>query len=205
MKRRTRTSALALVVATGVGLGAPTAAEADHWWWWNNTTHVVHLNRGHTPELTMRNRSVGAAWTPLEHARNEWAARSWAINLTNWDSPYADLTAWDGNWCTPWSGLATPVTNAGGSGTVYFDGHAHADWMSVQINTCSNSYASGANYNGTRAVACQEIGHAVGGMMHQGPGCMGLGYFNFNPNDPPQRWPSAHDVDHVDWLWSGWH
>jgi prepilin-type processing-associated H-X9-DG protein len=125
------------------------------------------------------------------------------MDIGNWASNQADITAWDGRWCTDWSGLATPVTNAFGANTTYWDGHV--DWMWVQINTCSGSYAVNASYKPTRAVACQELGHATTAELHAGPGCMGFGYFNFNAEDAAQRSPSAHDVEGANFLWGGTH
>ena len=54
-----------------------------------------------------------------------------------------------------------------------------------------------------QAVACQEVGHGLG-ILHQGPGCMGVGY-GTSPYADGSRQPSAHDHEHVSWLYCGLH
>lgn len=204
----------AAVAAMAIGAITPHVASAGHWWWtgaWpqgqanptpDGTGRVVHLARGHLPSLSFFNNAVNGTATALEHARADWSNAP-AIDVWNWSSGGADIVAWDGNWCTPWSGLATPGNGTG-------DGqHYNQGW--VQINTCSNSYASGANYRGTRAVACQEIGHIVGGMSHEGPSCMGFGYQGAVPagsnwlGDDRVLSSGAHDRDHLWHLWNALH
>lgn len=186
----------AIMCAMIVGTVAPQVASGNHWWFaypgTGNPT-VVHLNKGHVPAISFYNRA-GASWLPLEHARGEWSAH-WAVDVYNVVSDSADVVAWDGNWCTPWSGYATGQN---------WDGY-HAGQMTVQINTCSNSYAAGANYSGTKAVGCQEIGHAIGGQDHEGGSCMGLSYFNFDPNVAAARSPGQHDFDILSLLWNTYH
>lgn len=192
--RRTKTL-LAVAVAIFVGSALPTVAQGGHWWWAGN--QVVHIHKGHNPGMSIYNKATNGSWTAIEHARGDWSGRAWAMDLGNWNDNRADVIAWDGHWGnTGWSGLATPYN---------WDGW-HASQMGVQINVspCC-SYADNAEYNGTRAIACQEIGHAIGGMNHQGPGCMGFGYFNWNENDAAQRSPSNHDIEHVNHLWNAWH
>lgn len=78
--------------------------------------------------------------------------------------------------------------------------------MGVQIN---RSFAP--TYNIQRAIACQEIGHAITGALHEGPGCMGYSYQgivaagNNNADDPVVRSPSFHDHEHSWALWSQFH
>lgn len=182
-----------------VGMLSPYVASAGHWWL-DGGGNVVHLNRGHTPGLSFFNKANNGSATPLEHARGDWSGQSWAMDLGNWASDSADVIAWDGNWCgVGWSGIATPGAWIG-------NGHFNQGW--VQINVCGTdgSYASNANYQGTKAIACQELGHVISGALHLGPGCMGVSYFVFNPwGDAAQRTPSAHDIEHANWLWSGIH
>lgn len=75
--------------------------------------------------------------------------------------------------------------------------------MGVRHLVKSESQQLNAAYKPTRAVACQELGHATTAELHAGPGCMGFGYFNFNAEDPAQRSPSAHDVEGANFLWGG--
>lgn len=185
---------LALVVAVCVGAVTPHVAQAGHWWW--SGSQIVHLNKGHFPGISFYNKANNGSWTALEHARGDWSS-DWAVDVGNWNSDAADVIAWDGYWSgAGWSGLATAYN---------WDGW-HAGRFGVQINVASGSYASGANYSGTRAVACQEIGHAIGGMLHEGPGCMGVGYQVFDPwGDAAQRRPSGHDLEHLHHLWGNLH
>jgi prepilin-type processing-associated H-X9-DG protein len=181
----------------------PTVAHASHWWW-NSSGQVTHLNRGHNPALSFYNKAVNGSWTGLEHARGDWSGQSSAMDLYNLASDSADVVAWDGGWCTDWTGIATPYTHGGGPNTTYTDGHV--DHMWVQIDTCD----TGGAYNITRAVACHELGHAIGGMFEGtgegGAGCMGVGYVpGYNVNNAAWRSPNGHDLDHVNWLWSVLH
>lgn len=189
---------LAALVALVVGGIAPHLASAGHWWM-NGSGNVVHLNRGHFPALSFFNNATNGSATALEHARGEWSA-NFAVDVYNVSGP-ADITAWDGYWgATGWAGLATPVTNAAGAGTVHPDGHVDSMW--VQVNM---SYGVGSSYASQKAIGCQEIGHAIGGQLHDGGGCMGFGYFNFDPNVAAARSPTAHDFDHLQHLWGGLH
>lgn len=194
MKRRDFT--VAAVVCILVAAALPQFAAAGHWLGWDGT-FPSHINRGHTPALSFYNKANNGSATPLEHARGEWSADA-VLDLYNWASDSADVVAWDGAWCTGWSGLMTGASPSAGN-------HFNQAW--VQINTCGNSWAAGAAYAPTRAVACQEIGHAIGGMDHQGPGCMGFTYQGTAPaasnnyNDPQVRSPSAHDREHTGHLW----
>jgi hypothetical protein len=195
---------VALIAALGA-LGLPTAVNASNWWWHNG--NVVHLNRGHNPTLTLFNNATNGSATAIEHARGDWSGASWAMDIGNWASASADVIAWDGAWCTPWSGIATPVTG-GVAGSAHADGHVDQMW--IQINTCSNSYASGANYAGTRMVACHELGHATAGewegTSEGAPGCVSGGYVaGTDVNIAAWRSPSQHDLDHANWLWSVLH
>lgn len=119
------------------------------------------------------------------------------MDVYNWASWSADVIAWDGAWGgTGWAGLASPVN---------YDGQ-HAGQMNVQINTTSGW---GSSYNVMKAISCQEVGHAVAGILHRGPGCMGFSYQGQSPaasnnyNDPAVRQPSAHDREHAWFLYMG--
>lgn len=199
MRARMVVATLASVLAGVIG---PQLAVGDHWWW-DSGGNIVHLNRGHTPGLSFYNKANNGSSTALEHARGEWSA-NWAIDMGNLASNNADVVAWDGRWCgIGWSGLATPGAWLGTGG------HFNQGW--VQINVCGDSRAANANYRGTRAVACQEIGHVIGGTLHRGPGCMGFGYQGQVPagsnttSDERVLHPDAHDFDHLQHLWAGLH
>lgn len=186
------TAALACAL---VAAAAPQLASAGHWYFFDGT-YPHHIDRGHLPSLSFYNRALNGSWTALEHARGDWSADQ-HLDLYNLTSDGADVVAWDGYFCTDWSGLASFYNQYGGN---------HFQQGRIQINVC-DGYAAAANYNGTRAVACQEIGHVIGGMNHQGPGCMGAGYQgevaagSNNMNDPQVRSPSAHDREHTGHLW----
>jgi len=205
---------VAVLAAMAVGAGAPQVAQGGHWWWtgsWpqsqanptpDGSGRVVHLDRGHRPALSFRNAAVNGTQTALEHARGEWS-NSWAMDLYNSGASNADVVAWDGYWCgVPWSGIASPKN---------FVSWDHYTQSQIQLTTCPPSYAAHAEYRGTRAVACQEIGHAIGAMGHEGPGCMGFG--NENQVWAGSNWlgddrvlhPSGHDFDHVAALWDNRH
>lgn len=194
---------LLIMIALGVGAAAPHVASAGHWNW-NPQYNIIHKNNvGHLPAMSFYNRA-SSSWTVLEHARGDWSGRSVEFDLYNLASDGADIVAWDGRYCAPWSGIMSTYTYSGGDGTAYADGHS--DQMRITLDTCDGT---GSDYSVGRAVACHEIGHAAVGVFEDyfarsgGPGCMGVGYSPGyeNISDPAWRSPNTHDLAHGGHLW----
>ena len=195
--RRVRIAAAFAAFAFLSATATAQPANASHWWT-DSSGQAVHLNLGHIPGISFYNNAVNSTVRQqLEDSRGLWST-SPAFDLYNWSSQSANVVAWDGNWtASDWSGLATPY------GCCFWaNGHGgHATQMGVQINL---RYLS-SGWQHIKAVACQELGHATGAILHAGNGCMGYTYFHWDPSVAAARQPNAHDWEHPAFLWQNVH
>lgn len=188
-------------VLLGLLLALPATASAGHWWMWG--PNIFHMHAPRNPSFSYYNWADENADMNLrcEYARGFWSANP-NIDIYNISGPpaAAQITCEDGFWGqTGWLGLASYE-----GPTDFNTGHyqkMHA------LNNLSYLGTNGTGYNRwewRQAVACQEVGHGFG-MLHLGPGCMGVSYQVPDPYSSAARVPSAHDNEHVSWLYGGLH
>ena len=193
-KLRTLVCVALATVAASLAAAAP--AQAGHWWMWGS--NIFHIHKPHNPAFPFFNWADehGDMRTRCEYARGLWSANA-NIDMYGVGSFHeAQITCEDGYWGrTDWLGLAVHEGP-------YEDWAGHYGRMRA-LNNLSYLNADYNSWQWRQAVACQEVGHGLG-MLHQGPGCMGVGY-GTDAYASGAREPSGHDHEHVSWLYGGLH
>lgn len=197
MSKLTTLVAATLATLTLSLVAVPTAS-AGHWWYWDGG--IFHLHEPHRPAIPFFNWADehGDMRTRCEYARGNWSANP-VIDMYNVGSfAQAHITCEDGYWGrTDWLGLAVHEGPYDYNGRHYTRMRA---WNNLTFLAADPAYNT---WQYRQAVACQEVGHGLG-MLHAGPGCMGVGY-GTSPYAAGSREPSGHDHEHVNWLYSGLH
>jgi hypothetical protein len=181
MRRRLLLAALA---AMSILVGTAGEAMANNPWWYNGTW--VHQ---HTRSFPVYRANLGLTWWATMSAQAE---RDWD-GSTILSVPYTDcygcsrihVQAGDyGN--TGWLGLSDAA--------IGWDGSGHYSRNQVYFNW----YYTQTTYSG-KAVACHEIGHALG-RGHGGNGCMQTPIYAQNS----LAGPGGHDVDETNSMYPSW-
>jgi hypothetical protein len=209
-----RRAALTLCAALALLLATATAAGASHWLL-DGRGQPIHLGGvGHAPTIGLEN-----------DATNPYVRTAFYRALLAWQTPGhlgiiemptgsgTHVRAVDGYWgSTGWAGQAAWFYLSS-SGVVVpgYDADGHTHHWEARLNMTYLDMAHLNNQEYFDAVACHEVGHSVAAVGEQtgaDASCMAVGYsapWDSWRTDARYRNPSAHDRDHVAYLWSTLH
>lgn len=205
--------AAGLLVAAAAVLGASTTggtAQAKEWNWPSGWGQPIHIHSARNPSFPLRNdvNENGTLQTQVEYARADWSNNGVYTQYGDHVNLY-NVSSWGGQGIhvmdahygrTEWSGLAIGVCacDYGAGHVAYFDNLLNLTYLT---DPATNLHS----WESKRAIACQEIGHALA-IGHGASSCMGHTYFNCpQPNGAPctnvynlsGRTPEAEDFAHI--------
>ncbi len=209
-----RRTALALATSAALLLAWTASASASHWLL-DGRGQPIHLGGlGHTPTIGLENNAANPyVRTAYYRALLAWNTPGWLGIIEMPTGSGTHVQAVDGYWgSTGWAGQAAWFQlNSSGVVVPGYDANGHTHHWETRLNMTYLDMPHLNNQEYFDAVACHEVGHAVAAVGEQtgtDASCMAVGYgapYDSWRTDARYRNPSAHDRDHVAYLWGTLH
>lgn len=182
---RGRAGALALALLTGLSVFAYMGGPAEaHWnggtcntgganrWQHAHTRYHYFLNSVQDADWGPQTREAQVDWDQNTHIATTSAATHASAHVHAVDAAYGT---------TGWSGLAYYPCFHDPPGQDDDHVRMNLTYEAQMRNSDTNGDGSPDGVNALQAIACQEIGHMVGGLNHYAGDCMGYTYFSCSP------------------------